>query len=85
MWFEKESRLNHATIIIKSASKLKFIKVCWTLHIQVANSSAPDEKSRTRRKYGSKLLREPGKLQKIIKSEIPGNLGKCYWEFQASY
>ena len=65
---------------MKQTGKLKFIKfyVYGTLSIQVAKSSAPDEKSRTGCKYGSKLLREPGKLQEIIRSEIPGNLGKDY-------
>ena len=45
-------------------------------YTRVAKNSALDEKSRTRRKYGSKLLREPGKLQEIIRFEIPGDLGK---------
>ena len=76
MWFEKESRLNHATIIMTKAGKLKFVKVCGTLYILVAKNSTSDEKRRTRREYGSKLLREPGNLQEIIMSEIPSNLDK---------
>ena len=78
MWFEKESRLNHATIIMAKAGKLKFIKVCGTLYILVAKNSRPDEKRKTRCEYGSKLLRELGKLQEIIRSEIPSNLDKDY-------
>ena len=60
----------HAMFIINETSKLNFIKVFETLHIGVAKNSFPNEKSRARRKYGPKLLREPGKLQKFVRSEI---------------
>jgi hypothetical protein len=71
----EERSLNHAKTIMKITGKLKFVKFRGTSYTRVAKSSAPDEKSRTRRKYRPKLLREPGKLQEIISSKTPGNLG----------
>ena len=73
MWHKKRKSY-HAIFIINKTSKLNFIKVFETLDIDVAKNSLPNEKSRARRKHGPKPLREPGKLQKILRSEIHRSL-----------
>ena len=50
------NELNHAMFIVKKASKLKFIKVCETLHIDVTKNTAPDKNSRARGKDRPKLF-----------------------------
>ena len=78
MWYKKGESY-HARFVIKKTSKLNLVKVFVTRCTDVAIGILPDENSRARRKHRPKLLREPGKLQKILWMKIHGNLEECIW------